>query len=37
VRDILESDIPEVSEYEILEDERYIISLMVTDTQSTEE
>jgi hypothetical protein len=37
VKDILESDIPEVSEYEILEDERYIISLMVTDTKSTEE
>ena len=37
MKDILETDIPEVSEHEILEEERYIISLMVTDTQSSEE
>lgn len=37
MKDILETDIPEVSEYEILEEERYIVSLIVTDNQSSEE
>lgn len=37
MRDILETDIPEVSEHEILEEERYIISLIVSDNQPSEE
>lgn len=37
MRDILETDIPEVSEHEILEEERYIVSLIVTDNQTNEE
>ena len=37
MKDILETDIPEVSEHEILEEERYIVSLIVTDNQLSEE
>lgn len=37
MRDIMETDIPEVSEYEILEEERYIVSLIVKDNQSMED
>ena len=37
MKDILETDIPEVSEHEILEEERYIVSLIVTDNQALED
>lgn len=37
MKHILETDIPEVSEHEILEEERYIISLIVSDNQPSED